>query len=185
MADKDLLNAINPYIQEEGTGTAMIVFGDNSLGRIYLNGGVPTSARYRNLEGMEALDACKSMDVQTVKFHQGTDIVRSRKLLQSNYEVIESLNQAAPAANTVVVPAQVAPVAADTAPAPAGPLLSPAGRQRLGTLLTEFIGPVAPLVMSDLPNTVDIESALSIVSREIDDTRRAAEFISAARQFLQ
>ena len=30
MADKDLLQAIDPYIQAENTGTAMVVFTDNS-----------------------------------------------------------------------------------------------------------------------------------------------------------
>ena len=182
MAGKEVLKALDPHIQGEETGTAMIVFADNSLGRIYLNAGVPTSARYRNLEGMEALAACKTIDVQTVKFHAGTDIVRSRKILDSNYEVIESLNQ----------PAEAQPAAAEPAPAPTaaateigGPLLSPAGRQRLGVMLTDYIGPVAPLVMSDLPARVDVDTAISIVSREIDDTRLAADFVVLARQALQ
>jgi hypothetical protein len=63
-------------------------------------------------------------------------------------------------------------------------LLNPAQRRRLGALLTDFIGPVAPLVMSDLPAAVDIETALRIVSREIDDTQRASEFVNTARQLL-
>jgi hypothetical protein len=173
VADNDLLQAIDPYIQSESTGTAMVVFTDNSLGRIYLNAGVPTSARYRNKEGMEALEMCKSMDVQTVKFHNNTDIVRSRELLQSNYEVIEALNRP-----EVIVPDETASLPIS------GNILTPSNRQRLGSLLSEFIGPVAPLVMTDLPATVDVETALSIVSREIDDTRRAAEFVATARQFL-
>ncbi len=173
MADKDLLQAIDPYIQAENTGTAMIIFTDNSLGRIYLNAGIPISARYRNKEGMDALEMCKSMDVQTVKFHKNTDIVRSRVLLQSNYEVIETLNQ-----SEVIEPV------VDSSTTISGNILTPANRQRLGSLLSEFIGPVAPLVMTDLPGTVDVETALSIVSREIDDTQRAAEFVATARQFL-
>lgn len=179
MARKDVLKALDPHIQGEETGTAMIVFVDNSLGRIYLNSGIPTSARYRNLEGMEALAACKLIDVQTVKFHVGTDIVRSRKMLGSNYEVIESLNQPVEAQ-----PAEVAPAPAAT-PKMSGPLLSSVGRQRLGAMLTEYIGPVSPLVMSDLPARVDVETAISIVSREIDDSQRAADFVLMARQILQ
>ena len=52
-------------------------------------------------------------------------------------------------------------------------------------LLTDYIGPVAPLVMSDLPDLVDIETALSIVSREIDDSGLASEFVMTARQMLE
>ena len=177
VADRELIKAIDPYIQAEATGTAMIVFADNSLGRIYLNVGTPTSARYRNLEGMAALDKCKSMDVQTVKFHPDTDIVRSREVLGTNYEVIDSLNRPEP-----VAPVPQPEVEEDLPVT--GPLLSAENRHRLGALLTDYIGPVAPLVMSDLPVTVDIETALSIVSREIDDTRRAAEFITTARQLI-
>ena len=185
MADRDVLRALGPHIQAEETGSAMIVFADNSLGRIYLNVGVPASARYRNLEGMDALEACKTFDVKTVKFHADIDLVRSRVMLDSNYEVIELLNNpavatpgAAPASRPK--PAQAAPLE----PTITGPVLSSSARQRLGALLTDYIGPVAPLVMSDIPANVDIETALSIVSREIDDTRRAADFVVSARQIL-
>ncbi len=182
MAGTEVLDALDPHIQAEHTGTAMIVFSDNSLGRIYLNAGVPTAARYRSFEGMEALAAWRGIDVQTVKFHSNTDIVRSRVMLDSNYEVISSLSEQAAAPPT---PRQAPRTAARPQEPPiTGPLLSPSQRQRLGALLTDFIGPVAPLVMSDLPGTVDIETALSIVSREIDDTQRASEFVVTARQEL-
>ncbi len=169
------MQAINPYIQAENTGTAMIVFSDNSLGRIYLNAGVPTSARYRNKEGMEALKMCRSMDILTVKFHQNTDIVRSRALLGSNYEVLATLNQSQP--QSVETPPESAAVTEN--------LLTPADRQRLEGLLIDFIGPVAPLVMSDLPARVDVETALGMVTREIDNTDRAAEFVTIARRILE
>lgn len=175
MADQELLQAIDPYIQGENTGTAMVVFTDNSLVRIYLNSGIPTSARYKNKEGMKALELCKSMDIQTVRFHNDTDIVRSRKLLHSNHEVIESLSRSVTQNPDSIV----------STPRVAGPLLSIANRQRLGNLLADYIGPVAPLVMSDVPASVDVEAALSIVSREIEDTQRAAEFVIAARALLE
>ena len=181
MAGTEVLDALNPHMQAEATGTAMIVFADNSLGRIYMNTGTPTTARYRGFEGIEALVAWQGIGVQTVKFHANTDIVKSRVLLDSNYEVIDTLSResAAPVARHPppgAVPQQDPPIT--------GPLLNPAQRRRLGALLTDFIGPVAPLVMSDLPAAVDIETALSIVSREIDDTQRASEFVNTARQLL-
>ena len=184
MADRDVLRALNPHIQAEETGSAMIVFADNSLGRIYLNAGVPASARYRSLEGMDALEACKAIDVKTVKFHVDIDLVRSRVMLDSNYEVIESLSNPAVEASAKAPASQATQAIAPEELAIEGPVLSSSARQKLGALLTDYIGPVAPLVMSDIPATVDIETALSIVSREIDDTRRAADFVVSARQIL-
>jgi len=171
------MTIIDPYIQSERTGTAMVVFADNSLGRIYINGGTLTSARYRNKEGMEALALCKAMPVQTLRFHEDTDIVRSRKILSSNDGVAESLGTDTP------VPLDQPASAADQT-AVTGKILSPANKRKLGVLLAEYIGPVAPLVMMDLPDEVDLETALSIVSREIDDTQRVAEFVAMAREML-
>lgn len=181
MADQDLLSAIDPYIQSESTGTAMIVFADNSLGRIYISAGTPVSARYRSLEGMDALERCKNLEVRTVKFHVDTDIVKSREVLRSNFEVLESLNSP-----ESIEPEEVPQEAGvEELPTVTGTLLSPSNRQRLGRLLTDYIGPVAPLVMADLPESVDVETALGIVSREIDDTRSAADFVAAARQMME
>ena len=185
MADGDVLRALEPYIQAGNSGTVMFVFGDNSLGRIYLESGVPVSARYRNSEGMAALDEIRGMDIQTVKFHDGTDIVRSMERLEANAQVEQHLNQpSASDAPTETRPAAQRRPRQARAPAPTGPLLSPASRQILQQLLSDYIGPVAPLVMGDLPGEVDIETALAIVSREIDDPQRATEFIITARQSI-
>jgi len=185
VADGDVLRALEPYIQAGNSGTVMFVFGDNSLGRIYLESGVPISARYRNSEGMAALDEIRGMDIQTVKFHDGTDIVRSMERLETNQQVEDHLNQ--PSASEAPAEARLAsqrrPRQTRT-PTPTGPLLSPASRQILQQLLSDYIGPVAPLVMGDLPAEVDIETALAIVSREIDDPQRATEFIITARQSI-
>ncbi len=189
MADGDVLRALEPYIQAGNTGTVMFVFGDNSLGRIYLESGVPISARYRNSEGMAALDEIRSMDIQTVKFHDGTDIVRSMDRLKANEEVEDHLNQpsaseAASGTQSASPPRAAPPSTQAQVPVSTGPLLSPASRQILQQLLSDYIGPVAPLVMGDLPAEVDIETALAIVSREIDDPQRATEFIITARQSI-
>ena len=185
MADGDVLRALEPYIQAGNTGTVMFVFGDNSLGRIYLESGVPISARYRNSEGMAALDEIRSMDIQTVKFHDGTDIVRSMDRLEANTAVEDHLSQPSardPSGGSRPAPSR-RPAQPQTQP-PVGPLLSPASRQILQQLLSDYIRPVAPLVMGDLPAEVDIETALAIVSREIDDPQRATEFIITARQSI-
>lgn len=195
MASKNILELIDPYIRRRVSGTAMIVFADNSLGRMYLSNGEPVSARYHNLEGMEALQVIGSMDVRVIKFHPDTDIVRSRIALQSGIQMLKSLEQEL-GRDSVFEAQRGAPqissrpfeedrVSVRAPPqAPASPLLTAENRQRLTVLLSEFVGPVAPLVMSDLPASVDVESALSIVSSEIDDIRSAERFITMAKQLL-
>ena len=175
MAGQDLNEALQSYISEGRTGTIMAVFEDNSLGRIYLVNGLPVSARYKNAEGAEAFELALQVPLATAKFHNNADLVRSKVLLSG---VDPSALQAAPAAQAT---------AAAPEPAPGNPnaaSLTDIGRTRLGELLAEYIGPVAPLVMSDLPANVDVDTALSMVSQEIDDTQRASEFIAAARRII-
>ncbi|MEM7196234.1 MAG: hypothetical protein AAF402_14910 [Pseudomonadota bacterium] len=173
---------LQPYIDGGRSGTLMIVFEDNSLGRVYIVDGVPVSARYKSLQGAEALDTQLSMPVATVKFHNNADLVRSTVLLTG--ASADQLQKSRPAAAPAPAEAQNAAREPQVATNPNAVMLTEVGRSRLAELLSEYIGPVAPLVMSDLPATVDVDSALSIVSQEIDNTRRAAEFIAAARRII-
>ena len=152
------------------TGTAMIVFEDNSLGRFYFAGGLLVTARYKNKQGQLALDEAALHTVQTAKFHDEADLVRSAEFIEG---------QAIPVA-TAPVAAAPQPVAAR--PVNNGPVLTHVMRSGISELLTEYIGPVAPVVMAELPEGIDIESAIDQLSKEISDTRSAANFVRDARQ---
>ncbi len=175
MADGILSEQLQAYLESGRSGTVMAVMKDNSLGRIYIVNGVPASARYKNLQGSEAFLELMPMQTATVKFHNNADLVRSSVLLSGVAAEEIKAAETTPAKSTEAAPSTVHPNAVP---------LTDIGRSRLAELLAEYIGPVAPLVMSDLPGNVDVDSALSMVSQEIDNTRRAAEFIAAARRIL-
>lgn len=163
MAENQILDVISQYLASEKTGTIMAVFDDNSLGRFYVVSGVLATARYRNKEGREAVNVAKSVGVTTAKFHENADLVRSADLIDGI---------AVPSAPTNAVPVRQ----------PEGPQLTNVMRAGIGELLMEYIGPVAPLVISDLPEHVDVESALDQLAGEIEDPKSAADFVRAARE---
>ncbi len=174
MIDKEgTLKDLQPYIQAKQTGTAMLVFSDDSLGRIYLRAGTMVSARYKGLEGMLALNEIRSTGTKTVKFYANTDIVLSTQSLDSNAEggVKQPKEQKRP-------PKPVAPVTGE-------PLLTKQQRNTLGQILSEYIGPVAPLVMADLPVEVDLETALDIIAKEMDEPQQGKDFILSVRKSLK
>ena len=78
-----LFNAISSFVHTGRTGSAMVVFSDNSMCRIYLDQGVPIAARYRKLEGKDVFRTCRKLKVLTVKFYAGKDLVNAPKSLES------------------------------------------------------------------------------------------------------
>jgi hypothetical protein len=163
MAENQILDVISQYLASEQTGTIMAVFEDNSLGRFYVVSGVLATARYRNKEGREAVNVAKSVVVTTARFHENADLVRSGELIDG-----------------IALPQ----VASEKLPSsqPVGPQLTNVMKAGVVDLLMEYVGPVAPLIMSDLPDAIDIESALDQLASEIDDAKSAAEFVRTARR---
>ena len=166
MLGPEVQQAAEPYMKAGESGTVVVVFSNNGLGMLYLDSGVPVSARFRTLEGVEALAAWQELTVQTVKFHQSTDIVRSKASLSTQDEAPQ------PAIDQAQVRIR-------------GPRLTASQRQTLSVLLTDFIGPVAPLIMADVPAVVGLDTALGIVSKEIESPQQTREFLIEARNRLR
>jgi len=162
MAENQILDVISQYLASEQTGTIMAVFEDNSLGRFYVVSGVLATARYRNKEGREAVNVAKNVAVTSARFHENADLVRSGELIDGIALPQTPSNK----------PPPVQPI---------GPQLTNVMRAGVVELLMDYVGPVAPLIMSDLPDTIDIESALDQLASEIDDAKSAAEFVRTAR----
>lgn len=170
-----VFDRLSSYLQEGSSGTAVLIFEDNSMMRIYIDSGHPVSARCCGDEGVDALIACKDLGIQTVKFHRSIDMVESSKTLPALQQMEAAIDNAVAAPeDTGQPPVEV----------PEGPLLSAAGRQQLGALLAHYIGPVASLIMADLPEVVGVDTAIQMVSSEIDDPRRIPEFIDQAQRVI-
>jgi len=173
MADNRILDVVTQYSAAGQTGTVMAVFEDNSLGRFYLAGGVLATARYRSKEGRAAIEAAAAVNVTSAKFHENSDLVRSGELIEG---VAMPTTGAAPSPQSESI-VQASAVAAGSS----SPPLTHVMRSGLGELLSEYIGPVAPLIMTDLPESVNIDTAIEYLSREIEDATSAANFVRQAR----
>ena len=78
-----LYESIKRYINQGSTGTAVIVFTDLSMAKIYLVDGTPRAARHQGTEGSDVFRFCGDMKAMTVKFHESQDLVYSEKNLNS------------------------------------------------------------------------------------------------------
>jgi hypothetical protein len=172
MADNPVLSAASEYAADGRTGTLMVVFDDNSIGRFYLAGGLLATGRYRNKEGQEALGLTSGRSVANVRFHENADLVRSAELIDG-----VDVPQAAPTA-----PRVASRPAASAAPVYTGPKLTHVMRTGLEELLAEYVGPVAAVLLAELPENIDVDSAIDQISREISDSSSAAEFVRNARK---
>ena len=169
MADNPILALVTEHASAGQTGTLMVVFDDNSIGRFYVAGGLLTTARYRNKEGGEALSLVEGRTVSNVRFHENADLVRSA-------EFIDGVDLPTPTAP--------APAAAPARAAASGPPLTHVMRTGLEELLADYVGPVSTVIMGDLPDGVDVDTAVDLLSREISDAATAVEFVRAARRIV-
>ncbi len=175
MAENPVLVLAGEYAVSGQSGTLMVVFDDNSMGRFYVAGGLLATARYRNKEGQEALDLARPRSVASVRFHENSDLVRSAAL-------IEGVSLPEPAASPAPAPAPAAPQ--QVAATPMGPPLSNAMRAALEDLLSEYVGPVASVLLSDLPDNVDADTAVEQTAREISSIEDAAAYVRQARRIV-
>ncbi len=171
MADNPILALVTEHASAGQTGTLMVVFDDNSIGRFYVAGGLLTTARYRNKEGGEALTLAEGRVVSNVRFHENADLVRSA-------EFIDGVDMPMP------MPTTQTPAAASAQAVSAGPPLTHVMRTALEDLLSDYVGPVATVIIGDLPDVVDVDTAVDFLSREISDATAAAEFVQAAREII-
>lgn len=158
--------AIRPYVDDGRTGSVMAVLEGNELGRVYLVDGVPVAARYRQLQGSAALDEIAKKNLVTLRFFDGEDIVKSREIIDD--AVSSPAEQLEDLLGDVSVPPQHN--------------LTDYERDTLAELLNEYVGPISLVLIADLPEDSDFAEAIHALAREIDDPRRAAEFIRQARE---
>ncbi len=181
MAAKNILELIAEYASSGQTGTVMVVFVDNSMGRFYFTAGVLVTARYRSKEGDEALKLASGLDINNVRLHENADLVRSSQLIDPGSVIVPT----AADAPSPVAPAAPAPRMASAASSANGIGLSHVAKASLSDLLADYLGPVASVIMADLPANANADQALDMLSREISDSQMATRFVRDARRILQ
>ncbi|MBX2867868.1 MAG: hypothetical protein KTR18_04305 [Acidiferrobacterales bacterium] len=182
MAAKSILEVVAEYANSGQTGTVMVVFADNSMGRFYFTAGVLATARYRSKEGDEALKLAIDQGINNVRLHENADLVRSAELIDP---AIVSIPAGMPQVTTPAAQPTASVPPASQATAASGPALTHIARATIGDLLADYLGPVASVIMADIPMEASAEQALDLLSREISDTRMATRFVRDARRILQ
>jgi len=185
MAAKNILELIAEYASSGETGTVMAVFVDNSMGRFYFTAGVLVTARYRSKEGDEALKLASGLDINNVRLHENADLVRSSQLIDPGSVIVPTSGDTAPP--PIATPAASAPGVAPVTPASSanGQGLSHVAKASLSDLLADYLGPVASVIMADLPANASVDQALDMLSTEISDSQMATRFVRDARRILQ
>ncbi len=160
--------------QAQQTGTLMAVSKEKLLGRLYLVNGVVTTARYQNLQGEYALQSIKSMDVDSVKFHRGRDLVRSHELLTADGQIPpQRVDQAE---NPLATDAPQVVINQNDQVIPASNI----EKIMMTDLLSEYVGPVAAFLVADLDKKLSAREMIRLLAREIDNTDQASVFFNVA-----
>jgi len=178
--------------REKRTGTLICVGEDNVQGRMYLHEGRLVSARCRNLQGREAIDRINQTLLVTLKFHKNKNLVDLRD--ESNItnitertDLTDHSNFNEPVAervsqdefNSLVDISSLAQVQDDiTLEVP----LTDKIKNIIVDELTEHLGPVAGIFVSELEDGIRVIDALNILSQEIGDMDAGIEFVNKVRE---
>jgi hypothetical protein len=171
--------------REKRTGTLISVGEDNVQGRIYLYEGRPVSARCRNFKAREAVERINQNLLVSLKFHRDDNLVDLRDETSitetTDLSDISRINE--PVAGQVsedefkslVDISSLAQVQDDkTLEIP----LSAEIKNIIIEELTEHLGPVAGIFVSDLEDGIKLIEGLNILSREIGDMDAGIEFVN-------
>ncbi len=173
-------------LEKDGrTGTLVSVCEDNTLGRIYFVDGRVVSARCRNLHGIDALKKIREKSLASAKFHTNIDLVRSQSTIDIDLADISTFATSANADDTPdsfetgVDTSEFAP--GQSSGKSMSVSLTPALRSIISDELSEYLGPVASMIMEDLDDGISLKNALNTLAQEFDDTDTAVSFIEAVK----
>ncbi len=171
---------------DQHTGTLMSVGEDNVLGRIYLVKGKLKAARCRNLQGKDAVIRINEKFLVSVKFHKNANLVNSQSAIGDNDDTepddatdpdsidISSREYQSAIGITALVDDEDDDESLDKP-------LTPEIRSILAQELIEYLGPVAPMFVSDLEQEISVGEALNVLAVEIGDMDAAIEFIDKVK----
>jgi hypothetical protein len=180
-----LSSVLRKLAQEKRTGTLICIGEDTVQGRIFLRGGRPVSARCRNLQGREALNRINQTLVASLKFHRDQNLVT----LDEEEDITDLTMPGDPPQeqvssgefNSLVDVSSLAQLEEDQS------LQKPLTAEMQSVIaeeLTEYLGPLAEVFVSDLDPGISILDALNSLCHDIDDVDASLEFVNKVREKL-
>lgn len=180
--------AIRSLCSEQRTGTLFVVTVNNEAARLVLRQGKIVAVQFRVRHGLDAIGRLRS--VTSGRFNFAPDIAGApdAPALPPTQEILAMLAQQEPAPRRPVRETAPAPQVMSTPPvAPAGEAVSaPSGthfQRVLAAELTEYLGPMAPIVCrehllraGDLTEPGDVARVVEAIAKEIGDPAKEARF---------
>lgn len=178
-----LASVLKKLAQEKRTGTLICVGEDTVQGRIFLRRGRPVSARCRNLQRTEALNRINQTLLVSLKFHKDQNLVT----LEEEEDISDFSVPNEPSGGQVtagefkslVDTTELTQLGGDAA------LQKPLTAEIQAVIaeeLTEYLGPVADIFVSELPAGISIFDALNSLSQDIGDVDSSIEFVNKVRE---
>ncbi len=183
----ELLTELRALCSARRTGTMFIATSDNQSARIVLRQGEIVSLVFRTQRGLEAVDHIRKIAAGRFTFSDAVVDRVSSADLPDTFLLLSLLagNEPAP---VIPAPPVAQPHAAPRTVAPARPL--PAAGPQLAKVqavieaeLTEFVGPIAPLLCRDHMARAaaagppwDLPALVEAISREIGDRAKEDRF---------
>ena len=182
MSEQNLGSVLKRLEIDQSTGSLVCVGQDNAFARVYLVDGKPRAARCRDLQGREALVQLSAIPLQSAKFHDGINLIKSDVEDEGIGDF--SAGDDAPAAAAVESGSGAAiDVLADSDDtALRNQKLNAAHREVIAEELIEYVGPVAQMVVGGLGDNISVAEALKLLVLEIDDRDLARQFVDRVRQ---
>jgi len=171
-----LSSVLKSLARDKRTGTLICIGEDTVQGRIYMLEGRLVSARCRNFQGKAAIDRINQNLLVSLKFHKNNNLVT----LEDDADITE---QNEPADKPVSEDefkslVDISSLAQDAEDKSLEAPLTAAIKDVIIEELTESLGPVAEMFVSDLDKDITLLSALNMLAREIDDLDAGIEFIN-------
>jgi len=183
--------AIRGLCAERRTGTLFVVTVDNEAARFVLRQGTIVAIQFRVRHGLDAIGRLRSVTSGRFNFTPDVAGAQDAPALPPTQEILAMLAQREPAPRRPVREAAPAPQAVSTPQvAPAREAVStPSGthferaQRVLEAELTEYLGPMAPLVClehlvraGDLIGAGDLARLVEAIAKEIGDPAKEARF---------
>lgn len=172
---RDIVAELRRLCMNRSNGNYFVMSDDGALFQVGLREGEIVHVFFRGRRGKEALPQIASMKSGVPSFSEGP-VLAARLPLPPTQEILDYLGATPlPSASPASTPAP--------APAPGNPLggqLPAATAAVLQEELTRLIGPFAAIICAErLTAAADLETALSVLSKELHTAGHAAQFRSS------
>lgn len=186
MSNPKFASVLKRLERDGSTGTLVCVGEDSMFGRVYLVDGKPRAARCRHLEGKEALVQLDEASLTSTKFYSNANLIKAN-LDDADIQGFEIAASEAVAADVgeveITADSEIDALIdnTDNRSQSRQTITAPA-RAVLVEELTEYVGPVAEMVVSGLGENVSLAEAIKLAASEIGDPELAKQFAEKVRQ---